>query len=53
MLVGNKTDLKHLRAVRTEDGQEFATKYNIAFIETSALDGNNVETAFFKIIERN
>ena len=50
MLIGNKTDLKHLKAVRTEDAQEFATKFNIAFVETSALDGNNVETAFFKII---
>ena len=26
MLVGNKTDLKHLRAVRTEDGSEYAEK---------------------------
>jgi Ras-related protein Rab-11A len=52
MLIGNKTDLKHLRAVRTEDGQEFSDKSNIAFIETSALDGSNVEAAFLKIIER-
>lgn len=26
MLVGNKSDLKHLRAVPTEDGSEFASK---------------------------
>jgi Ras-related protein Rab-11A len=52
MLVGNKTDLKHLRAVRTEDGQDFAQKFNIGFMETSALDGSNVESAFLKIIER-
>ena len=51
MLIGNKTDLKHLKAVRTEDAEAFATKSNIAFIETSAFDGNNVETAFLKIIE--
>jgi GTPase SAR1 family protein len=51
MLVGNKTDLKHLRAVRTEEAEEYATKSNVAFIETSALDGTNVETAFLKIIE--
>ena len=26
-LVGNKSDLRHLRAVRTEEGEEFAAKY--------------------------
>lgn len=51
MLVGNKTDLKHLREVQTEIGAGFAEKNNLAFIETSALDGNNVDLAFQKIIE--
>lgn len=52
MLVGNKTDLKHLRAVNTEDAQEFAEQNNMMFIETSALDATNVESAFISTIER-
>ncbi len=50
MLVGNKSDLKHLRSVKQEDATNFAEKNNLACIETSALDSNNVETAFKKII---
>ena len=33
MLVGNKTDLKHLRAVRTEDGTEYAEKNYVCLRE--------------------
>jgi len=50
MLVGNKSDLKPLRAVSTEEAMAFAEKHSIAFIETSALDSSNVETAFHKVI---
>ncbi|KAL4450834.1 hypothetical protein ABPG74_011676 [Tetrahymena malaccensis] len=50
MLVGNKSDLKHLRQVRQEDATAFAEKNNIAFIETSALDASNVELTFQRII---
>lgn len=46
MLIGNKTDLKHLRAVATEDAQGFAEKEGLSFIETSALEATNVEKAF-------
>lgn len=46
MLVGNKSDLKHLRAVKTEDAAAFAQKNKLAFIETSALENNNVTQAF-------
>merc|ERR1719440_2049590 len=46
MLVGNKSDLRHLRAVSTEEAMQFAEKHNLAFIETSALDSTNVELAF-------
>ncbi|CAI9764533.1 unnamed protein product [Fraxinus pennsylvanica] len=46
MLIGNKTDLKHLRAVATEDAQSFAEKEGLSFIETSALEATNVEKAF-------
>jgi len=50
MLVGNKSDLRHLRAVSTEDAKKFAAENNLSFIETSALDSSNVELAFTKIL---
>lgn len=46
MLVGNKSDLRHLRAVPTTEAQGFAEKHGLSFIETSALDSTNVEGAF-------
>lgn len=46
MLVGNKSDLRHLRAVPTEEAKEFASQNGLSFIETSALDASNVELAF-------
>lgn len=50
MLVGNKSDLRHLRAVPTEEAKEFATENQLNFIETSALDGSAVESAFENIL---
>jgi len=50
MLVGNKSDLKHLREVRTEQAAAFAEKNGLSFIETSARDSTNVELAFQKIL---
>ncbi|KAF8951187.1 Ras- protein Rab-11A, partial [Entomortierella lignicola] len=50
ILVGNKSDLRHLRAVSTEDGKEFAEKHSMLFLETSALDGTNVQEAFSEIV---
>ncbi|EOX97005.1 PREDICTED: ras-related protein RABA2a [Theobroma cacao] len=50
MMIGNKTDLKHLRAVATEDGQSYAEKEGLSFIETSALEATNVEKAFQTIL---
>ncbi|KAH9684868.1 ras-related protein RABA2a [Citrus sinensis] len=43
MMIGNKTDLKHLRAVATEDAQSYAEREGLSFIETSALEAINVE----------
>ena len=51
MLVGNKSDLKHLREVPTEEAKEFAKKHNLSFMETSALDSSNVEDAFKSVID--
>ncbi|KAL8717861.1 MAG: hypothetical protein Q9225_004947 [Loekoesia sp. 1 TL-2023] len=50
MLVGNKSDLRHLRAVPTEEAKQFASENNLSFIETSALDASNVELAFQNIL---
>lgn len=71
MLVGNKSDLKHLRAVPTDEAKAFSGKFDIwssvlhfnvdidiwnlaenglSFIETSALDASNVESAFQNIL---
>lgn len=50
MLVGNKSDLRHLRGVPTEDASTFAEKEGLSFIETSALESTNVENAFHKIL---
>lgn len=50
MLIGNKSDLRHLVAVKTEDGQTFAERESLYFMETSALDATNVENAFTEVL---
>jgi len=50
MLVGNKSDLRHLRAVPTEEARAYAERNGLSFIETSALDSSNVEQAFTNIL---
>ncbi len=51
MLVGNKSDLRHLRSVSTEDAQAFCEKEGLSLIETSALESTNVEKAFQLILQ--
>ncbi|MBA0869175.1 hypothetical protein Goshw_024126, partial [Gossypium schwendimanii] len=50
MLLGNKSDLRHLRAVLTEDAKAFAEKEKTYFMETSALESLNVESAFTEVL---
>jgi Ras-related protein Rab-11A len=50
MLVGNKSDLRHLRSVSTEDAAAYCEKEGLSFIETSALESTNVEKAFHQIL---
>ncbi|XP_020551200.1 ras-related protein RABA3 isoform X2 [Sesamum indicum] len=50
-LIGNKADLADLRTVPTEDAVEFAENQGLYFFETSALSGENVDTAFRKLLE--
>ncbi|PIN05996.1 GTPase Rab11/YPT3, small G protein superfamily [Handroanthus impetiginosus] len=51
MLIGNKADLVDLRTVPTEDAVEFAENQGLYFFETSALRGENMKMAFFKLLE--
>ena len=46
MLIGNKADLSHRRAVSTEEGAAFARDHGLLFLETSAKTAFNVEDAF-------
>ena len=46
MLIGNKADLGHRRAVSTDEGEEFARQNGLVFMETSAKTASNVEDAF-------
>jgi len=51
ILVGNKIDLENLREVPTKEGKAFAEQYGLSFIETSALNNTNVDTAFEMILK--
>jgi len=51
MLIGNKNDLEHRRAVSTEEGKAFAEANNLIFLETSAKTAYNVESAFISTAE--
>ena len=46
MLVANKSDITHRRAVSTEEGEMFARENGLLFVETSAKSSVNVEEAF-------
>jgi Ras-related protein Rab-11A len=50
MLVGNKSDLEDKREVITEEVEKKAQEQKLAFCETSALNGKNVEYAFENLI---
>ena len=52
VLVGNKTDLEDKREVLTEEVEKKAKQYGLAFCETSALNGQNIEHAFDILIEQ-
>ncbi|XP_071714835.1 ras-related protein RABA1f-like [Rutidosis leptorrhynchoides] len=52
MLVGNKSDLGHLRAVQTDEAKGFSEREDIFFMETSALEALNVEKAFTEVLSQ-
>jgi len=51
ILLGNKSDLENERQISTEEGEEKAKFYKMAFMETSALNGNNIEIAFKTLVK--
>lgn len=50
MLVGNKCDLEDIRNVSVEEGKSLAEAEGLFFMETSALNSTNVDTAFEMVI---
>lgn len=50
MLVGNKCDLENIRDVSVEEGKNLAEEEGLFFMETSALESTNVQTAFEMVI---
>ncbi|KAK3793814.1 hypothetical protein RRG08_011785 [Elysia crispata] len=48
MLLGNKCDC-HERVIRKEDGDRLSKEYGVAFMETSAKTGMNVDLAFMAV----
>ena len=52
LLIGNKSDLNEQREVGIEEAASIAQKKNLAFMETSAKDNNNVEKAFLTLFEK-
>ncbi|XP_022771555.1 ras-related protein RABA5b [Durio zibethinus] len=50
MLVGNKCDLENIRDVSVEEGKSLAEEEDLFFMETSALQSTNVQTAFEIVI---
>jgi len=51
-LVGNKSDLNDMREVKKDDGKNKSEKYNLSFLETSALNGNNISNVFDELIKK-
>jgi Ras-related protein Rab-2A len=51
ILIGNKIDLEDKRKVIFDEGNEFAIKHGITFMETSAKTGEGVEEAFRKSVQ--
>ena len=51
LLIGNKKDLADKRDVTTEEGEEKAKSFGLAFLETSALTGENIDKVFDHILK--
>ena len=45
-LIGNKCDLENDREIQTKEGQDFANRNGMQFMETSAKEDKNINEAF-------
>ena len=52
VLIGNKLDLEKSREVLVDDVKKKAEELKVAYFETSALDGSNIEHAFDVIVNQ-
>lgn len=46
IIVGNKSDLNNERKVQNEAGKDYAKTQDLQYFETSAKNGDNIESAF-------
>eukprot|EP01015_Nassula_variabilis_P001205 TRINITY_DN1064_c0_g1_i6.p2 TRINITY_DN1064_c0_g1~~TRINITY_DN1064_c0_g1_i6.p2 ORF type:complete len:145 (-),score=28.04 TRINITY_DN1064_c0_g1_i6:61-450(-) len=51
LIVGNKSDLEAERQISTQQGLEYANSRGLAFLETSAKEGTNIENAFERLVQ--
>ena len=49
LLVGNKADLTDKRSITENEALDFAKRYNVEYIETSAKEGQNVKETFTRL----
>ena len=49
MLFGNKLDLKDERVISQEEANLFASRHDLEYIETSALDSTNIKESFTRL----
>merc|ERR1712129_145886 len=49
LLLGNKSDMDSQRAISAQQGQQYAAKHKMAFYETSAKNGQNIQDAIRNI----
>jgi len=52
LLVGNKSDRGSRRRVAALEASQWADRYNMIFVETSAKDATGVEQAFLELVDR-
>ena len=50
-IIGNKKDLEEDRVINSESAQKLADQLNLKYLETSALSGENVDSAFSAITD--
>ena len=48
-LVGNKVDLQFIRVVQTSEARQFAKLSGLAYFETSAKTGSNIDQVFLEL----